>query len=105
MSVAIPKLTEQELQAARKAATEARRIRAEFKTQVRQGTLSIGEALERAMQDEVLAHIKVVDLLKTQRRIGQVRADEIMARLSIAATRRVRGLGKHQIDGIIEEFS
>jgi len=103
--VAIPKLSEQELQAARKAATEARRTRAEFKAQVRQGTISIGDALERAMQDDVLAHIKVIDLLKTQRRIGQVRAVEIMERLSIASTRRVRGLGKHQIDGIIEEFS
>jgi len=103
--VAIPKLTEQELQAARKAATEARRTRAEFKAQVRAGALSIGEALDQAMNDDVLAHIKVIDLLKTQRRIGAVRAIEIMERLSIASTRRVRGLGKHQIDGIVEEFS
>jgi len=102
--VAIPKLSEEELQAARKAATEARRIRAEFKAQVRQGSMTISEALDRAMNDEVLAHIKVIDLLKTQRRIGQVRAVEIMSKLSIASTRRVRGLGKHQIDGIIEEF-
>jgi len=102
--VAIPKLTEEELQAARRAATEARRTRADFKQRVRQGTLTIGDALERASKDEVLAHIKVVDLLKTQRRIGQVRAEEIMAKLSIAPTRRIRGLGKHQIDGIVEEF-
>ena len=102
--MAIPKLTEEELQAARRAATEARRTRADFKQRVRQGTLTIGDALERASKDEVLAHIKVVDLLKTQRRIGQVRAEEIMAKLSIAPTRRIRGLGKHQIDGIVEEF-
>lgn len=102
--MAIPKLSEQELQAARKAATEARRTRAEFKERVRLGTLSIGAAIEQASTNDVLAHIKVVDLLKTQRRIGQVRAEEIMSRLSIAPTRRLRGLGKHQIDGIIEEF-
>ena len=102
--MAIPKLSEEELQSARKAATAARRSRADFKEQVRSGALSIGEALEKAMQDDVLAHIKVVDLLKTQRRIGQVRAEEIMNKLSIAPTRRIRGLGKHQIDGIVEEF-
>ena len=102
--MAIPKLSETELQAARQAATEARRVRANFKAEVRQGVISIGEALNRAAQDDVLAHIKVIDLLKTQRRIGRVRAEEIMARLSIAASRRLRGLGKHQIDGIVEEF-
>jgi len=102
--VAIPKLSEQELQAARKAATQARRTRADFKDRVRKGSLSIGEALRQAPKDDVLAHIKVVDLLKTQRRIGQVRAEEIMSRLSIAPTRRIRGLGKHQIDGIVQEF-
>ena len=102
--MAIPKLTEVELQAARRAATEARRERAAFKKRVREGSLTIGAALRKAAEDEVLAHIKVVDLLKTQRRIGQVRAEEIMARLSIAPTRRIRGLGKHQIEGIIEEF-
>jgi len=102
--VAIPKLSEQELQAARKAATEARRTRAQFKNRLRAGELTIGEALDQASKDDVLAHVKVVDLLKTQRRIGQIRADEIMAKLSIAPTRRLRGLGKHQVDGIIEEF-
>ena len=102
--MAIPKLSEEELQAARRAATEARRTRAQFKSQVRLGSLSIAEALDLAMKDDVLAHIKVIDLLKTQRRIGHVRAVEIMEKLSIASTRRIRGLGKHQIDGIIEEF-
>ena len=102
--MAIPKLSDEELQAARKAATEARRVRAEFKEQVRAGSMNIADAIDQAMNDEVLAHIKVVDLLKTQRRIGQVRAQEIMEKLSIAPTRRLRGLGKHQIDGIAEEF-
>jgi len=102
--MAIPKLSEQELQAARQAATEARRTRAQFKESVREGKLTIREALDKASADDVLAHIKVVDLLKTQRRIGQIRAEEIMAKLSIAPTRRLRGLGKHQIDGLIEEF-
>jgi len=102
--VAIPKLSEKELQAARQAATEARRTRAQFKERVREGSLTISQALDQASKDDVLAHIKVIDLLKTQRRIGQIRAEEIMAKLSIAPTRRLRGLGKHQVDGLIEEF-
>lgn len=102
--MSIPKLSPEDLQSARKAATEARRVRAEFKASVRDGSLNIADALEQAMADDVLAHIKVIDLLKTQRRIGQVRAEEIMDKLSIAPTRRIRGLGRHQMDGIVQEF-
>ena len=68
--MSIPQLTSEQLQAARGAATQARRARAEFKTKVRTGELSLVQALDVAAEDEVLAHVKVVDLLKALPRVG-----------------------------------
>lgn len=101
----IPTLSPEQLQAARKAATEARRARADLKEQVRSGALSLSQALDRAAADDVLAHVKVVDLLKALPRVGEKRAAEIMERLEIAPNRRVRGLGRHQVAGLKAEFA
>ncbi len=53
----------------------------------------------------MLAHVKVVDLLKALPRVGEKRAAEIMERLEIAPNRRVRGLGRHQVAGLKAEFA
>lgn len=102
--MAIPTLSPEQLQSARQAATQARRARAELKEQVRTGSLTLGQALDIASKDDVLAHVKVVDLLKALPRVGDKRAAEIMERLEIAANRRVRGLGRHQVAGLKAEF-
>lgn len=102
--VSIPQLTSEQLQAARQAATQARRARADFKTKVRSGELSLAQALDVASENDVLAHIKVVDLLKALPRVGDKRAVAVMARFDIAANRRVRGLGRHQVAGLKAEF-
>ena len=103
--MAIPTLSDEQLQAARKAATEARRARAELKTRVRTGEITLGRALDIAEKDEILAHIRVSDLLKSLPRVGEKRAAGIMTRLNIASSRRIRGLGKHQLEALKEEFS
>ena len=90
--------------AARAAATQARRQRAELKGQVRSGELTLSEAIEKASGDDVLAHVKVVDLLKSLPRVGEKRAAAVMERLDIAPNRRIRGLGRHQIAGLKAEF-
>lgn len=100
----IPQLTTEQLEAARAAATQARRARANLKGQVRSGKLSLGEALDLAAADEVLAHVKVVDLLKALPRVGEKRAALVMERFDIAANRRIRGLGRHQLAGLKAEF-
>lgn len=101
----IPQLTTEQLAAARAAATEARRRRADLKGKVRSGELSLSRALEVAAGDDVLAHVKVVDLLKSLPRVGEKRAGVVMARLEIAPNRRIRGLGRHQVAGLKAEFS
>lgn len=102
--MAIPSLSPEQLQAARAAATQARRARAQLKDEVKTGKLSLSDALDKALGDEVLAHVKVVDLLRAMPRIGVKRADELMERLGIAANRRVRGLGRHQVALLKAEF-
>jgi predicted N-acetyltransferase YhbS len=103
--VTIPQLTTEQLEAARAAATEARRKRADLKSKVRSGDLTLAQALEAAAGDDVLAHVKVVDLLKALPRVGEKRAGVVMARLDIAPNRRIRGLGRHQVAGLKAEFS
>ncbi|GAA2184295.1 integration host factor [Brooklawnia cerclae] len=102
--MAIPTLSPEQLQAARAAATEARRLRAALKNSVRDGSKSLSDALDECEKNDVLAHIRVVDLLKSLPRIGEKRAAEIMAKYDIAANRRIRGLGRHQVAGLKEEF-
>lgn len=102
--MSIPQLTSEQLQAARAAATRARRARADFKAKVRAGDVSLAEALDNAAGDDVLAHIKVVDLLKSLPRVGEKRATAAMEKLDIAANRRLRGLGRHQVAGLKAEF-
>ncbi len=102
--MSIPQLTTEQLQAARAAATQARRVRAELKAKVRTGAISLAEALDVAQADDVLAHVKVVDLLKSLPRVGEKRATAVMEKLDIASNRRVRGLGRHQVAGLKAEF-
>lgn len=103
--MSIPQLTTEQLQAARAAATQARRARADLKGKVRTGSLSLSEALDVASADDTLAHIKVVDLLKSLPRVGEKRATAVMERLEIASNRRIRGLGRHQVAGLKAEFA
>lgn len=103
--MAIPQLSTEQLQAARSAATEARRARAELKDQVKNGTISFTEALNKAVDDDTLSRIKVIDLLRALPRVGVTRATEIMENLQIAPNRRIRGLGRHQVDRLTELFA
>lgn len=103
--MAIPQLSAEQLQAARQAAANARRTRAEFKAKVRACEQTLGCALDLAAEDDILAHVKVVDLLKCVPRVGEKRAAEVMERLEIAPNRRLRGLGRNQVAGLKAEFS
>ena len=100
----IPPLSDEQRQQARTAATEARRRRAEVKQALRSGERTLAEVLEQAERDDVIAHAKVVDVLKSLPRVGAVRAAKVMQQLDIAANRRLRGLGKHQTAALIAEF-
>jgi hypothetical protein len=104
-AVTIPPLSDEQRQQARHAATEARRRRAEMKQALRSGESTLAQVLDLAESDDVIAHAKVIDVLKALPRVGAVRASKVMERLDIASNRRLRGLGKHQTAALIAEFS
>jgi hypothetical protein len=76
-----------------------------MKRALRSGERSLAQVLDLAEYDDVIAHAKVIDVLKALPRVGTVRAGKVMQRLDIAANRRLRGLGKHQTAALIAEFS
>lgn len=102
--MAIPQLSSAQLEAAREAATQARRARAKLKEKVKSGEVSFNAALATAVGDDTLSRIKVVDLLRAMPRVGVTRAAEIMGNLQIAPNRRIRGLGRHQVERLNELF-
>ena len=75
-----------------------------MKQELRVGARSLADVLAEAADDDVIAHAKVIDVLKALPRVGEVRARKVMERLDIAANRRLRGLGKHQTAALIAEF-
>ena len=49
--------------------------------------------------------MRVVDLLQSMPGLGKVRARQMMERLGIAESRRVRGLGTKQVAALEREFA
>jgi guanylate kinase len=99
-----PRLTdEQRLKALEKAASSRKR-RAFVKLELKQGSLDIEAILELSKTDEAVANMRVRELLESLSGVGKVRALTLMERLEISPTRRVKGLGRHQITQIRNEF-
>ena len=69
----IPPLSDEQRQQARLAATAARRRRAAMKKALRSGEQNLAQVLDLAENDEVIAHAKVFDVLKTLPRQKQDR--------------------------------
>lgn len=94
-------LTEEQRAAAREKAKQARVTRAEIKDAVKNKKITIAEVLKRAETDEAVARLKVTDLLTSLPGVGEVRTENILNDLNIAASRRLRGLGIHQRRALI----
>nr|WP_246279502.1 integration host factor, actinobacterial type [Psychromicrobium silvestre] len=95
-------MTAQERAAALAKAAQARTIRAEAKSKLKNGNTSIAALIEAAATEEALGRLKVTELLESLPGVGQVRARAIMEQVGIASTRRLRGLGIHQRKALIE---
>ncbi len=52
----------------------------------------------------MIGKMKVSELLESMPGVGKVRARQLMERLGIAGTRRVRGLGANQVAALEREF-
>lgn len=94
-------LTEEQRAAAREKAKKARVTRADIKDAVKNKQITIAEVLKLAETDEAVARLKVTDLLTSLPGVGEVRTENILKELNIAASRRLRGLGIHQRKALI----
>ncbi|GAB2990407.1 integration host factor, actinobacterial type [Nocardioides montaniterrae] len=102
--MALPPLTPEQRHAALDKAAAARRERAAVKNRLKHSGAQISEIIAEAETNEVVAKMKVLDLLQAVPGLGKVRARQMMERVGIAESRRVRGLGVKQIAALEREF-
>lgn len=102
--MALPPLTPEQRAAALEKAAEARRQRAEVKNRLKRSGTSLSEVLADGQSSEVIGKMKVSALLESLPGVGKVRARQIMEKLEISGSRRVRGLGAKQVEALKHEF-
>ncbi len=103
--MALPPLTPEQRQAALDKAAASRRERAEVKNRLKHSGATLDEVVTEAQHNQVIAKMRVSELLQSMPGIGKVRAQQVMEKLNISQTRRVRGLGAKQVAALLDEFS
>lgn len=101
----LPSLSPEQRQAALEKAAEIRKARAELKDELKSGKTTLASVLDRAENDDVVGKLKVSAVLQAMPGIGKIRAQQIMERLKIADSRRLRGLGEQQRKALLGEFA
>ena len=99
-----PQLTAEQRQQALLKAANSRKRRAEVKSKMKNGEISIDEILLLAKTEDAIAKMRVKELLESLSGVGKVRAQSLMERLNISPSRRIQGLGRLQIKQLREEF-
>lgn len=103
--LALPPLTPEQRQAALEKAAAARRERAEIKNRLKHSGTPLSAVLHEGQRNEVIGKMKVLDLLTSVPGFGKVKARQLMERIGIAESRRVRGLGANQVAALEAEFA
>jgi hypothetical protein len=107
-TVALPSLTPEQRQAALEKAAQARRVRAEVKSRLKHSGASLIDVLHAGQRDDedgkIIGKMRVTALLESMPGVGKVKARQLMERLGISESRRVRGLGTNQIAALEREF-
>lgn len=75
-----------------------------MKNRLKHSGASLSEVVRASQTNDVIGKMRVSALLESMPGIGKVRAQQIMERLQIAPTRRVRGLGVNQVAALEREF-
>lgn len=99
-----PQLSDEQRQAALAKAAASRKRRAEVKFKIKNGEFSMDTVLEIAKSEDAIAKMRVRELLESLSGVGKIRAQAMMERLNISPTRRIQGLGRHQIRELRNEF-
>jgi hypothetical protein len=99
-----PPLTEEQRRQALEKAAIARRKRAELKEQLKNGSTSFKELLDRT-NDDIVGKMKVSTVLESLPGVGRVRARKIMEKVDVSESRRMRGLGAKQKQHLLDELA
>ena len=99
-----PQLTAEERTRALEKAKISRQMRASIKLRIKSGELSIADVIELAKSDEAVAKMRVLEMVESKSGVGKIRAKALLERLEISESRRVQGLGRHQLKGLLKEF-
>ena len=99
-----PQLTPEERSRALAKAKQSRQVRAAIKSRVKSGEISIADVITLAQSDEAVSKMRVLELVESMSGVGKIRAKTILERLDISLTRRIQGLGRHQLQALEKEF-
>ncbi|MGD9702171.1 MAG: integration host factor, actinobacterial type [Acidimicrobiia bacterium] len=99
-----PQLNPEQRAAALAKAAVARAARAELKTKLKMGSVTLSDVIAGADSDDVIGKLKVINLLESLPGVGKVKARKVMEDIGIADTRRVRGLGSQQRLALLEQL-
>jgi hypothetical protein len=103
--VPLPPLTPEQRAAALDKAAAARRSRAALRERLKHSRASLADVFEAGETDEAVGKMRVSAVLESMPGVGKVRAQRIMEKIGISASRRVRGLGTHQRSALEREFA
>lgn len=101
--MALPQLTDEQRKAALEKAAQARHARAELRTNIKSGKITLEEVLDS--DDPIANRMKVSALIESLPGYGKAKATKIMDELGISASRRVKGLGARQREQLLEVLS
>jgi guanylate kinase len=97
-----PALSDEQRSAASAKAVANRRRRAEVKQLVKSGHVGWHDLLDLARVEDVIAALRVQEVLLCFPGVGPRRVERYMRHANVSPTRRLRGLGPHQIATLAE---
>ena len=95
-----PTLTAEERRAALAKAAESRKIRATFKSEVKNGSRSWVDAF--SSDNQAIRKMRVKELLLSLPGYGEVRATTLLERAGISTARRIQGVGRSQYELLLK---
>ncbi|MDI9413412.1 MAG: integration host factor, actinobacterial type [Bacillota bacterium] len=101
--MALPHLTQEQKMDALKKAQEMRSKRAEVRSKLKSGSLTLNDILASA-DDEVISRMRVTYLLQSLPQVGKVTTEKIMREIGINENRRVQGLGTRQKEQLLKRL-
>ena len=99
-----PQLTPAERANALAKAKASRQERSEVKSRIKSGELSISEVISLADGNEVIAKMRVLEMVESKSGVGKIRGIALLEKLGISSARRIQGLGRYQRAALLKEF-